>query len=304
MEPDRVAEVGSPVVGVIESVAVERGDLVRRGQTLALLKADVERASMGVAQARAESEADVRGAQANVEFTRQKLARAEEMVRQEFIAPQALEQIVAETQIAEQRLALAREQQRIWRAERDLAQQQLSLRAIRAPFDGIIAERYISAGERIEDKPAFRIVKTDPLRVEVVVPSSLFGTVRPGMTAQVLPDLPAATKLKAKVILVDKVIDGASNTFRVRAELPNPGAALPSGLRCKAELGEQPASAADAATPARAEPRAVPARSGNGGGTGAGRADTLSGATRITAASGANDAPKLPQDAWPQRMSR
>ena len=257
MEPDRVAEVGSSVVGVVDSVAVERGDRVRQGQTLALLKADVERASVVVSKARAESEADVHIAQANLEFARQKLARAEDMARQEFIATQMLEQLRAEAKVAEQRLAFAREQQRIWRAEHELAQQQLSQRAIRAPFDGIIAERYITAGERIEEKPAFRIVKTDPLRVEVVVPSTMFGMVRSGMTAQILPDLPGATKMDAKVVLVDKVIDGASNTFRVRAELPNANAALPSGLRCKAELAERTAVGGDTGMPTDRQSRVV-----------------------------------------------
>jgi RND family efflux transporter MFP subunit len=257
MEPDRVAELGSPVVGVIDSVTVERGDRVRQGQTLALLKADVERASVIVSKARAESEADVHSAQANLEFARQKLARGENMAREAFIATQMVEQLRAEAKVAEQRLAFAREQQRIWRAEHALAQQQLSQRTIRAPFDGIIAERYITAGERIEEKPAFRIVKTDPLRIEVVVPSSMFGTVHPGMTAQILPDLPGAGKVNAKVVLVDKVIDGASNTFRVRAELPNANAALPSGLRCKAELGERTAVGGDTGIPTDRQPRAM-----------------------------------------------
>lgn len=249
MEPDRIAEVGSPVVGVIDSVAVERGDRVRRGQPLAFLKADVERASAGVAQARAESSADVRGAQANVEFTNQKLARAQDLVIRKFISEQALDVARTEAQVAEERLALAREQQRIWRAENELARQQVNQRAILAPFDGIVAERYISAGERIEEKPAFRIVKTDPLRVEVVVPSSMFGIVKLGMAAQIAPDLPGAKPIMTKVVLVDRVIDGASNTFRVRATLPNADGALPSGLRCKAELGDRPAQAA-AAPPA------------------------------------------------------
>ncbi len=40
----------------------------------------------------------------------------------------------------------------------------------------------------------------------------------------------------ATVIVVDRVIDAASNSFRVRLELPNPDNALPPGLRCKLEF--------------------------------------------------------------------
>ena len=42
--------------------------------------------------------------------------------------------------------------------------------------------------------------------------------------------------LTATVKTVDRLIDAASNTFRVRLELPNPGGALPAGLRCKVDL--------------------------------------------------------------------
>ena len=61
----------------------------------------------------------------------------------------------------------------------------------------------------------------------------------------------------AAVKTVDRVIDAASNTFRVRLELPNPNGALPAGLRCKVDLGlklpEAPArSAATGATASNA----------------------------------------------------
>ena len=52
----------------------------------------------------------------------------------------------------------------------------------------------------------------------------------------ITPEFAGAGVRQARVILVDKLIDGASNTFRVRLELPNPGLTLPAGLRCKADL--------------------------------------------------------------------
>ena len=72
--------------------------------------------------------------------------------------------------------------------------------------------------------------------MEIIVPAELFGTVEQGMTARVTPDLPNAVAMQANVVLVDKLIDPASNTFRVRAALPNAESAIPSGLRCRAEL--------------------------------------------------------------------
>jgi multidrug efflux pump subunit AcrA (membrane-fusion protein) len=41
--------------------------------------------------------------------------------------------------------------------------------------------------------------------------------------------------LSARVTHVDRIIDAASNTFRVRLALPNPGHRLPAGARCKVD---------------------------------------------------------------------
>jgi RND family efflux transporter MFP subunit len=238
IEPDRAAEIGSAVIGVVDAIYVERGDIVREGQLVAQLRSHVERASVSAAQARAQADADIRAATANYEFQRQRLARTEELMQKNFVSMQAVEQVRTETSVAEQKLAQAREQKRVAKQELEFAQAQLNLRSIRAPFDGIVADRYVNVGERVEVKPMFRIAKVDPLRVEIIAPAALFGSIRNGMFAHVTPDLPNGPRIEAKVVLVDKLIDAASNTFRVRAELANPNGAIPSGLRCRAEVAE------------------------------------------------------------------
>ncbi len=263
IEPHQSSDVGSPVVGVIEALHADRGARVTRGQPLAALRADVERASVTVAQSRAEAVGEVRAAEANAELARQKLARAEDLARQQFISTQAVEQARAETRVADNRLAQAREQQGIYAREHELARAQLGLRTIRSPVSGVIAERFMAVGERVEERPIFRVAVDDPLRAEVVLPASLFASVRVGMTMAIQPEFPGAPQRKARVVLVDRVIEGASNTFRVRLELPNADRALPAGLRCKAEFSDvdlaltPPARRAAAPGPAPAAARAA-----------------------------------------------
>ena len=247
IEPFSVSDVGSPVVGVIETVHVERGDSVRAGQPLVTLRADVERMSVNVAEGRALGLGELKAAEANAELARQKLARAADLARQEFISAQALEQARAEALVAENRLIQAREQRDIYGREHELARAQLGLRTIRSPATGVVADRYLSAGERVEDKPMFRIAVVDPQRVEVVLPASLYPVVRKGVAMRITPEFPGAQPRFATVALVDRVIEGASNTFRARLSLPNPGNALPAGLRCKADLSG--AEAPPAASP-------------------------------------------------------
>lgn len=243
IQPDRVAEVGSPVVGVVETMLVERGDTVSKGQVIAVLRNEVDRASLTVAHSRAQAEAEVRAASANLSFAQQRLVRARDLQKKNFISTQALDQSVAETEVAQQKLAQALEQQRIWSKEVGVARARLDDRTIRSPFDGIIAERYISVGERVEERPLVRVAKVDPLRVEVIMPSSLFGSVTAGSVASVTPDLAGVAAMSAKVTLVDKILDAASGTFRVRLELPNPDASIPAGLRCKTEFAAETGAA-------------------------------------------------------------
>ena len=261
IEPDRVADVGSPVVAVIESVEVERGQTVQKGQVLVILRAGVERAAFDAARSRADANADLKAAAANAKFNRERLERAEDLFRQSFISQQALDQARTEAQLADQKLTQAREQQTVSAHERGMAAAQLSQRVIRSPMDGVVAERYMSAGERADDKPLLRIARIDPLRVQLVVPTSLYGLVQPDSAVSVVPDLPGARALTARVVMVDKVIDPASNTFRVQLALPNPNLSLPAGLRCKADFGPlTPAARNAAAASAPPLPAGMPAK--------------------------------------------
>lgn len=237
IEPQQVAEVGTPVIGVVESLPVERGDRVSKGQVIAVLRADVERAAVKLAQSRAQAEADEQAARASLSFARQKLERAEDLAARKFISEQDLDQIRTEYEVAEKRLAQAGEQKLIAQRELALALAQLRQRSIRSPLSGFVAERYISVGERVEDQPLFKVVKADPLKVQVLVPAALYGRINVGATARVQPQLPNAAAVNAKITLVDKLIHAPSNTFRVQLELPNPGLSLPAGLRCMADFG-------------------------------------------------------------------
>ena len=101
-----------------------------------------------------------------------------------------------------------------------------------------MAERFLSAGERVEDKPIVKEVQIDPLRVEVVLPADRFGGIAANEHAQVTPEMKGAVPMLAQVTQIDSVIDVASNTFRVRLQVPNPGNRVPPGLRCKVSFPE------------------------------------------------------------------
>jgi RND family efflux transporter MFP subunit len=253
IQPYQEAEIGSQVIGVLDRVLVERGDFVTKGQPVAQLNSDVERAHLAAAKVRAEASADLKGAASNREFTRKKKLRTEDLYKKNFVSQQASDQAATEDQLADMKLKQAQEQQRVALQEYALAQAQLAQRTIRSPLSGVVVERYLSEGERIEEKAVLKVAMIDPLRVEVIVPAAYFSKIKTGMSATVKPEVSEAEPRGAKVIVVDRVIDAASNSFRVRLELPNPNHQLPPGLRCKVDF-DLPAPAAETTKP---KPRAA-----------------------------------------------
>ncbi|MBI3155173.1 MAG: efflux RND transporter periplasmic adaptor subunit [Burkholderiales bacterium] len=224
------------MIGVIGQMLVERGDLVRRGQLLARMDARVEVAALQLAQARVAAEAELRAASAQVDFAQKKAERTATLTDMRFVSSQAREQTDTELSQARMRLDHAREQQGLAEKELQLARAQVAQRSVTSPIDGVVVERHASVGERIENRPVFRIAQIDPLRVELVLPAALFGRMARGAELAIQPELPGMLPRLATVAIVDRVIDPASNTFRVRLDLPNPDQSLPSGMRCRADL--------------------------------------------------------------------
>lgn len=254
IQPHQIVQVGSPVPGVIERIAVDRGDLVQQGQPIAQLNAQVERAALAVARERAQQRGEVTAATGAQDLARRELERANELYDQSFVSKTYLDKQRAEAQVAGGRTDQAQERRKLSSREVELAAAQLEQRTIRAPISGVVVERFMSPGEYVDQKPVLRLASIDPLRVDVLVPAAAFGQVAAGARGRVWPELLKGQEVTAVVKTVDRVIDAASNTFRVRLELPNPNGALPAGLRCKVDLGlslpPAPGRSAGAAPPA------------------------------------------------------
>ena len=237
IQPNQVVQVGSPVSGILEGVDVERGDTVRRGQVLARLESSVERATAQLAQARATQTAELQAAERSRAFARREMARARDLVDENFVSKAAADKAETESQVSEHRLQQAVERRQQAEQELKLAEAQLARRQVRAPIGGIVVDRFMAAGEYVDDRPILRIAEVHPLRVEVVVPAGAFGQVAQGARALVRPEAGSVREAAGTVTIVDRVLDPASNTFRVRLSLPNPDARIPAGSRCKVDFG-------------------------------------------------------------------
>lgn len=245
IEPKAVVKVGSPVPGLLKTVAVERGDWVKAGQVLGTLLSDVEEATERLAAARASSRAAVLSARAQVEYEEHRRARNEDLYRQNAISAQDMEKVDTELALRRLELQAAEEEQRIAALELARVRAVLAIRTIRSPVDGVVMERTLSPGEFVVDEGRIAtIARIDPLNVEVFLPAALYGSVTVGDEVRIQTEPDLGGPRSARVVVVDRVMDAASGTFGVRLDLPNPHAELPAGLRCKVTFPDVTSAAA------------------------------------------------------------
>lgn len=232
IEPHSLVEVSTREEGVIQTLRVQRGDLVKKGQAIAELDADVEEAAVNLARARAELKAEIEEREESLAFAKRELRRVDELQRGRAASVHEKDEATTAAKRAELQLRQAVERQELARLELLQAQRLLQRRTIYSPVDGVVVETELAPGESVENHTIMQLAEVDPLNVEIIVPVEYFGAIALGARAAITPKYPGAEVLTATVVVVDRVVDAASDTFGVRLELPNPGYEIPGGVRC------------------------------------------------------------------------
>jgi RND family efflux transporter MFP subunit len=243
MEPHRVVEVKSAVDGKIEEINVERSDYVTVGQPLVLFESETEKVTVELARAKLEMTAELNSSRVSHRFMKRKLARFDGLAEEGVVAAQTKDEVETEAALAALQIVQAKENQRLSKLELDRAITVLNQHTVNSPITGVVVERFKSPGEYAEDGAIIILAQLDPLNIEVLLPASRFGSIKPGMKARVSPESPLDGSYDAEVRIVDQVVDASSGTFGVRLELPNPDNKLPGGLKCTVSFnGGSPAA--------------------------------------------------------------
>ncbi|MFT5449568.1 MAG: RND family efflux transporter MFP subunit [Gammaproteobacteria bacterium] len=239
IEPRKTAKIGSSDDGIIESVLVDRGDIVNQGQVLATLESRTEKLAVDLARLQAKQDVEVRSRQARVEFQRSESARVEALFKKKMVSDKELDDARVQEELAKLDLESAVVRREAAAVELSLAEARLDRRIIRSPINAIVTEVSMAPGEYIhEQTPLLTLALIDDLKVEVFVPVSRYGQVALNQKATVEPVQPIGGQYEAVVSVVDRVFDAASGTFGVRLKLDNPNASLPAGIRCKVRFAD------------------------------------------------------------------
>lgn len=241
LKPSEEVHVSTPIAGVLKTVRVDRGSIVSRGDIIAELNTDVERAALAIAQRKSTSTAKADGYAARVGFLSRKRDRSRSLSHTQFVATGTLDEQETDLAVAQQNLLDAQSELEIARLEVDRAAALLAQKTIRSPIDGVVTERKLSAGEYwTEQQWVVTLASVSPLHVEVFVPIALHGTLKVGDSGVVSPEPPIGGSHPANIELVDHVYDAASGTFGVRLKLANPDLSIPAGIRCRIRFNLAP----------------------------------------------------------------
>jgi RND family efflux transporter MFP subunit len=144
------AAVAAQVTGMVTAVYVHEGDKVTAGQILARLDDSAARDARGQAQSQLDTDrALVPQFEAQLARDRRMRARDEKLVQAQAISRSTLDDARAAVAVSRARLAHARGQVGVDRKKLELQKTLLSYMVIRAPFSGVVTERYAHPGEMI-----------------------------------------------------------------------------------------------------------------------------------------------------------
>ena len=168
IQPERRADLRAEVSAVVLQVLKENGDNVRRGDLLVRLDDTAIRDSLSSAEASARA-ADQAFVQAERQFQRMITLRTSGMV-----STQALEDAESRRNNAQSDLAAAK-------TRSAQARQQLQRTEARAPFDGIVSDRKVSAGDTAQiGKELLKVIDPASMRFEGLVSADNIGEVKAG----------------------------------------------------------------------------------------------------------------------------
>jgi membrane fusion protein, multidrug efflux system len=188
---DQEVTVSARITGVIEKINVDRGSVVKKGQSLATLELR-------------EFEQSVLEAREDMQLKKAELERAKALSAGKILSKADLDEKSATYAVALAAWEKAK-------AIRDYAY-------IRAPFSGVVTEKFARVGQKVIDignVPLFKITAFEPLLARVYLPEQRLMSVRKGDRVEVVPDKFPKSRTTGVVQYISPTVDAASGTFQV-----------------------------------------------------------------------------------------
>jgi membrane fusion protein (multidrug efflux system) len=209
-------ELRPEIEGRLVEILVREGAEVRRGTPLFR----VDDAQLRAQVARLEAERDLAA---------QVLERTRALIEERATSPAQLDEAEANARSAQ--------------AQLDLQQVRLDRTVVRAPFSGVVGERFVSLGDYVTSATRLTTLQTvDPQQASFQVPERYAEALEVGQTVMLRVAAMREQEFSGVVEFVDPVVSLPSRTITVKARVPNPTRRLKPGMFIEVDLtmGERP----------------------------------------------------------------
>jgi membrane fusion protein (multidrug efflux system) len=219
---DQRSEVTADTQGKVLNVMVERGQRVKLGAPVVQL--DVRTSAL----AAREAQANLAGARAQRELAEQECARTKQLLDKGAITRSEYDRQTTQCTSALQQVSAAE-------ARAQMMTKSVADGIVRAPFDGVVAQRSVSPGEFVSPgRPLFTLVDDDPLKIELSVPEAAVHAIKEGQEVELIAVAAPAQTHQAKITRVGAEI-GRTRSLIVEATLA-PGSGLVPGMFAEARI--------------------------------------------------------------------
>lgn len=224
--------------GVVAEIFVETGTPVRKGQLLAKLDDRQLTAERDASLAKARSaEADLKNWEATLKVAQTERDRTEQLWADHIIAKTEEEKAKFQYDATVFEVERQREDMKYAQQTQKSLELELEKTRITAPFDGVVARRYLHLGQEVaKNDRLFWISAVQPLRVKFALPEAYLGRVRKGTELIVVTAATPDEGHTARVVFVSPVVDPSSDTIDVTAELPGRPTNLRPGMTANIRL--------------------------------------------------------------------
>ena len=217
LEPEQAATIRAEVPGPVERTFAEAGQRVKRGTVLATLD------DAAVRDAYLSARSSVRSAESALELARRNQERAERLEQAGAVSTRDLETARLNATNAEGSLEDAR-------ARLAAASKQLEDTRVRAPFDGVVSDRHVDAGDVVQvGAELYTIVDPRRLRLEASVPAAELGRLKVGTPIEFAV---AGTdrRVTGRIDRINPVVDPTTRQVKVYASVANTDQSYAAGL--------------------------------------------------------------------------
>jgi RND family efflux transporter MFP subunit len=261
------AEVAAETAGRVLSAPIERGTPVTQGSELIRLSAAETDAQAKEAEANAaQLEArlgitgggaldvnavpEVQNAKAGADLAQAEFTRIKSLLDQRVVSQSEYDQRRTQAEAARQQYEAAKngalqqfQMLQAARARVALAHKALADTVVRAPFNGVVAQRLVTTGDYVtKGMKVATVVRVNPLRVQLTVPEQAVSSIAPGQTVTFEVDAYAGRTFEGKVKFVAPALQADQRALTVEATVPNPDGALKPGLFATARIQQRDAT--------------------------------------------------------------